>query len=176
MHSYNLRSTCSQHEGINNHPLIQPSETQQPTSIHSLELPSRNESSILQLYKLPREIIQRIASHTSCMDVFTLQLVCHALHHACSDTSILRALLDRSSIQSSDSAHPSGPAWYSAVLSPRTPFSIWARYAQAHEDMEQLIKDLGAEHIDKGYLRQRKITSWLPQLLALHCQWALKAD
>jgi hypothetical protein len=145
---------------------------QQPTTVPSPNPPRRHKSRTLKLDTLPLEIIRQIASHTGCKAVVALQKACRVLHHACTDVFVMKQILDRCSIESSDSAQHSSLAWYSGALSLRTPFSSWARYALAHEEMERLIKDLEDEQA-KGQLRQRRIASWLPQLLALHCQQTL---
>jgi hypothetical protein len=121
-------------------------KVQHPMPVQSVNSSSCIESTTRQLDKLPLEIIQRIVSHISCMDVLALRLVCSHLYHACSYMFVLKTILDRSSIQTSYSAHSLGPAWYNAVLSPVTPFSSWVRYALAHEEVERLIKDLGTKH------------------------------
>jgi hypothetical protein len=168
--SYNLRSTSAQHEDSNNQILIQSvAKTQQTKNIYSQDLPNRDGSGTLKLETLPLEIIRHLASHSSCKAVLALRRVCRLLHHTCSGIFIMKNILDRSSTRSLDSAQHSRPAWYDGALSSISPFSSWARYALAHENMEKLIKDVEAKHV-KGQLRWTSIASWLPQLLALQCQ------
>jgi hypothetical protein len=165
-------STSAQLEDPNDHRAISIQlfvEAQRPTTVQSSDSHSCNGSSTLQLDMLPLEIIRRIASHASCKVILALQRVCRVLHHACSDIFIMKHILDRSSIQTRDSARVSRPAWYSRVLSHETPFPSWAWYALAHEEMEQLITNV-EECCWNIRLRQRRIISWLPQLLALHCK------
>ena len=151
-------------EGVSSHLSVQSCVgAQQLTTFQSL---IRDENRTSHLDKLPLEIIQRIASHGSCKAVLALQRVCRVLYHACSAVSIVKHILERSSIQASDCAASSSSAWYDIVLSLRDPLSSWTRYAVANEKFEYFISSREADR-----LRQSQFASWLPQLLASHCEW-----
>ena len=123
------------------------------------------------LDRLPLEIIQRILCYGSCKAILALRCVCRVLYHACSDLCIVNDILKRGSIQDSNSTTTSSLAWYDSVLSPTAPLSSWMRYALAHEDLDQFIQSLIEEnHADADGLRRRRLLSYLPQLLALHCE------
>jgi hypothetical protein len=180
---------------------VQPfAAAQQPTPIQAPNSPRRNVRRALRLDKLPLEIIQRIASYTSCKAILALQLVCRVLYHACSDVFIMKHFLERSLVRSPIYAQHPKPAWYDSVLSLESPFLNWARYALAQEEMAEFIKDLEAKRLTrakmyfsrkiKGLLRiilghstsrkvqprHRRMVSWVPQILALHCQSAFRVD
>jgi hypothetical protein len=163
-------TNLDQDEAIDSRLPLQPfAAAQQPTTVPSLNSTSRSESRQLYLDTLPLEIIRRIASHATCKGALALQLVCRDLYHACSDVFIMKHILDRSSTWNLFRAQYLRPVWYDGVLSIKSPFLSWARYVLAHEEMEQLLKDVEAKQVE-GQFRQRRIASWLPQLLALHCQ------
>ena len=139
--------------------------SQQPTTFQLSNSLIRSENYTLHLDKLPLEVLRRIISYGSCKAILVLRCVCRVLYRACSDIYIVKHILERGSIQASDSAESSSLAWYDSVLSPRVPFSSWMRYALAHEHVEQFIESL------KGTgLKQRRFLRCLPQLLALHCE------
>ncbi len=108
-----------------------------------------------KLDALPVEILHRIASVGACEAALALSGVNRALHLACNDRLVYKAIIDNRN-------GTGGPKWQHCLpLSVQSPTSSWARYALA---------DSKAAQYHTMNLNLEECISWLPQLMACHCK------
>ena len=163
---------------------------QRSTTYHSPNSPTRMEQRTLYLDKLPLEIIQHIISLGTCKAMLALRLVCRRLCHACCNPCVVRDIVKYSSgrcfvrgivkrrpVKKAPICHSSTStlAWYDSVLLSKDLLSISMRYALAREEflpiLKSLLKSCKKDSLaDDLRLIPQRILSFLPQLIASHCE------